>query len=84
MLLFSQFKLMLDVMEVFLQLNGHTYLRLDGSTKSDQRFEKLCQMLQTFTYIAICNTLSVVQASTYRPVQLVRGYLHISLVNQSW
>ncbi len=24
---------MLDILEVFLNLHGHTYLRLDGSTK---------------------------------------------------
>merc|ERR1719163_371088 len=28
---------MLDVLEVFLNLHRHTYLRLDGSTKPDQR-----------------------------------------------
>ncbi len=28
---------MLDVLEVFLNLHGHTYSRLDGSTKPEQR-----------------------------------------------
>jgi hypothetical protein len=28
---------MLDVLESFLNLHGHTYMRLDGSTKPEQR-----------------------------------------------
>ena len=28
---------MLDILEVFLNLNGHTYLRLDGGTNVDRR-----------------------------------------------
>ena len=28
---------MLDVLEVFLNLHGHTYMRLDGATKPEQR-----------------------------------------------
>ncbi len=28
---------MLDVLEVFLNLHGHTYMRLDGSTKPEAR-----------------------------------------------
>ena len=28
---------MLDILEAFLNLNGHTYLRLDGATSVDQR-----------------------------------------------
>lgn len=40
-LLFSQFTMMLDVMEPFLRACGHTYLRLDGSTQPAQRLEIL-------------------------------------------
>eukprot|EP01047_Picozoa_sp_COSAG01_P023476 COSAG01_NODE_1421_length_10362_cov_10.007113_8_plen_1396_part_00 len=36
-LLFTQMSKMLDVMEHFLNLYGYTYLRLDGSTKPDDR-----------------------------------------------
>lgn len=36
-LIFTQMTKMLDILEVFLNLNGHTYLRLDGSTKPEQR-----------------------------------------------
>lgn len=36
-LLFSQFRIMLDVVESFLQLCGHTYLRLDGGTQISER-----------------------------------------------
>jgi hypothetical protein len=32
-LIFTQMSKMLDILEVFLNLHGHTYLRLDGSTK---------------------------------------------------
>lgn len=36
-LIFTQFSKMLDILEAFLNLNGHTYLRLDGSTGVDRR-----------------------------------------------
>lgn len=32
-----QMSKMLDILEAFLNLNGHTYLRLDGATSVDQR-----------------------------------------------
>ncbi|KAI9096538.1 SNF2 family N-terminal domain-containing protein [Phlyctochytrium arcticum] len=36
-LIFTQMTRMLDILEVFLNLHGHRYLRLDGSTKVEQR-----------------------------------------------
>lgn len=36
-LIFTQMSKMLDILEVFLNLNGHTYVRLDGGTGVDQR-----------------------------------------------
>ena len=36
-LIFTQMSKMLDVLEVFLNLHGHTYLRLDGATNVDAR-----------------------------------------------
>mmetsp|Transcript_27958 Transcript_27958/g.42625 ORF Transcript_27958/g.42625 Transcript_27958/m.42625 type:complete len:2205 (-) Transcript_27958:1535-8149(-) len=36
-LIFTQMSKMLDVLEIFLNLNGHTYLRLDGSTGVEKR-----------------------------------------------
>lgn len=36
-LIFTQMSKMLDILEAFLNLNGHTYLRLDGSTGVDKR-----------------------------------------------
>lgn len=36
-LVFTQMSRMLDILEQFLNYHGHTYLRLDGSTKIDQR-----------------------------------------------
>jgi hypothetical protein len=35
---------MLDVLEAFLNLHGHVYMRLDGSTKPEQRQVRLQQM----------------------------------------
>lgn len=36
-LIFTQMSKMLDVLESFLSLQGHTYVRLDGATKPEQR-----------------------------------------------
>ena len=36
-LIFTQMSKMLDILESFLNLHGHTYLRLDGSTSLDKR-----------------------------------------------
>lgn len=36
-LIFTQMTRMLDVLEAFLNLHGHTYMRLDGSTKVEKR-----------------------------------------------
>ena len=36
-LIFTQMSKMLDVLEAFLNLNGHTYLRLDGGTDVERR-----------------------------------------------
>lgn len=36
-LIFTQMSKMLDILETFLNLHGHTYLRLDGSTGVDRR-----------------------------------------------
>jgi len=36
-LLFSQFTMMLDIMEEYLSIRGHAYLRLDGATKVSER-----------------------------------------------
>ena len=36
-LVFTQMTKMLDVLEAFLNYHGFTYLRLDGSTKVEQR-----------------------------------------------
>lgn len=36
-LIFTQMSKMLDILETFLNLNGHTYLRLDGSIGVEQR-----------------------------------------------
>ena len=36
-LIFTQFTMVLDVMEQYLKIRGHSYLRLDGSTPVQER-----------------------------------------------
>ena len=36
-LIFSQFKIMLDILEAYLNIRNHRFLRLDGSTKVEDR-----------------------------------------------
>ena len=36
-LIFTQMSKMLNILEAFLNYHGHTYVRLDGSTKIEQR-----------------------------------------------
>lgn len=36
-LIFTQFTMMLDIMEQYLRIRGHKYLRLDGSTPVQER-----------------------------------------------
>jgi E1A-binding protein p400 len=36
-LIFTQMSKMLDILEIFLNINGHTYVRLDGATTVDRR-----------------------------------------------
>jgi helicase SWR1 len=36
-LIFTQMSRMLDILEIFLNLHGYTYLRLDGATRIDKR-----------------------------------------------
>ncbi|KAL6784904.1 hypothetical protein ACKKBG_A01610 [Auxenochlorella protothecoides x Auxenochlorella symbiontica] len=45
-LIFTQMSKMLDVLESFLSLQGHTYVRLDGATKPEQR-QMLMQRFNT-------------------------------------
>jgi len=46
-LIFTQMTRMLDVLEAFLNFHGHIYLRLDGTTRIDQR--QVCVHEVTFT-----------------------------------
>lgn len=46
-LIFTQMARMLDVLEAFLTFHGHIYLRLDGSTRIDQR--QVCE--STFLFL---------------------------------
>jgi hypothetical protein len=44
---------MLDVLEAFLNLHGHTYMRLDGSTKPEQRQVRHRLLHSSLGHIAI-------------------------------
>jgi hypothetical protein len=55
-LIFTQMSKMLDVLEAFLNLNGHTYLRLDGGTDVDRR-QKLMDRFNNDTKV-FCFILS--------------------------
>lgn len=44
-LIFSQFVMMLDIMEEYLSIRGYTFVRLDGSTKISERMT----LIDTFT-----------------------------------
>ena len=66
MLLFSQFTVLLDIMEPFLRSCGHTYLRLDGRTPAAQRSEVMKDLPGVYDY----DWFSV-QAESHRPVQLL-------------
>ena len=37
-LIFTQFTMVLDIMEQYLRIRGHKYLRLDGSTPVPERY----------------------------------------------
>ena len=37
-LIFTQFVMVLDIMEQYLRIRGHKYLRLDGSTAVQERY----------------------------------------------
>ncbi len=47
---------MLDVLEVFLNLHGHTYMRLDGSTRPEQR-QILVQKFNTDPKVGVVDLL---------------------------
>lgn len=38
MLIFTQYKLVLNILEEYLRIRGHSYLRLDGSTPVPERY----------------------------------------------
>jgi len=40
-LIFSQFLSILDLLEIYMSHYGHSYLRLDGSTQVQERYEKM-------------------------------------------
>ncbi len=53
-LIFTQMTKMLDILEVFLNIHGHVYFRLDGSTKVDARqrmMEKFNRDTRIFAFI---------------------------------
>lgn len=52
-LIFTQMTRMLDVLEAFLNFHGHIYLRLDGTTRVDQRQVTLHHPLASIKFIKV-------------------------------
>lgn len=51
-LIFTQMTRMLDILEAFLNYHGHRYLRLDGTTKIEQR--QVCYINSGVLHISFC------------------------------
>ena len=49
-LIFSQMTRMLDILEDYLSLNRHSYVRIDGSTKQDDR-QKVCFLFYIHVFL---------------------------------
>lgn len=49
-LIFTQFTMVLDIMEQYLRIRGHKYLRLDGSTPVQERYESSVKLIPFFFY----------------------------------
>ena len=52
-LIFTQMTRMLDILEAFLNLHAHTYVRLDGSTKPETR-QVWCSVAEPTKLLACC------------------------------
>jgi hypothetical protein len=68
-LIFTQMTRMLDVLEAFLNHQGHIYLRLDGATKVDQR--QVLTKLDRFTF---CQLFCVSQQVRF--IEFKEGLIH--------
>lgn len=66
-LIFTQMAKMLDVLEAFLNLHGHTYMRLDGSTKPEQRQVRLDVCTSAELQATMMQQALTVVASACRP-----------------
>ena len=51
-LLFSQFTMMMDVIETYMKLRGHSYMRLDGSTPVGDRLDLIDRFNSDSSYFA--------------------------------
>jgi len=54
-LIFSQFLSVLDLLEIYMEHCGHSYLRLDGSTQVQERYGKnsILKNRQYFVYLVV-------------------------------
>jgi hypothetical protein len=68
---------MLDVLESFLNLHAHTYMRLDGSTKPEQR-----QILMQVCFCCMCVCLCVCLCELYPFIPFISPIGHTAGVEE--
>jgi SNF2 family DNA or RNA helicase len=65
-LIFSQFRIMLNIIEDYIHMRGYTYERIDGAVKGEDKRERGLVLLLLTSYASVC--LSVEQCVSDRTV----------------
>ncbi len=66
-LVFTQMTKMLDILEVFMNLHGHTYMRLDGATKVGTQWVAVLLLLVHEVYGLLCRAVARDTGTTKLP-----------------
>jgi len=66
-LILSQFKMMLDVLEDYVKLSGHPFERIDGSTSGRDRQAAIDRFSNREFMFAVCIHAGITSMSTYPP-----------------
>ena len=56
-LIFSQFRIMLNIIEDYIHMRGYTYERVDGAVTGEENRERGLVLLLLTTYASICMSL---------------------------